>query len=536
MRTLIATCLWAMTLSTAALHAGIHDVTFHSALNNREVAIKVYTPPGYEKDGVRYPVVYNLHGGGGNPQRQWERTGSTIEKAMAERKVRPMIYVYANGLGDTLFLDYADNSLRVESMIVRELIPFIDRTYRTVASHEGRAIDGFSMGGYGALLIAFRHPQLFSSVVAYGAAMLDPATIRVGGENGQFPTEEFVKANSPWWRLAANKDRIVEHLRIRMVCGDQDAKWYPGNVKLNARAAELKVPIQWAPVEGVAHDTKGLYERVGEESLKFIEAGFAPPLPREEGIAEDIYYRSEANARDILVKVYLPPGYARSGKRYPVVYNLHGAGGGSPQRQWSRVRKTLKEAIETGRVAPRIYVFADGLGDTFFLDYADASVKAETAIVRELIPFIDRTYRTISTRESRAIDGFSMGGGGALRLAISYPELFGSVVSYGAALIKRDTNQKLDEKRYGDAAGYEKRNPWPLLEKNANAVRGKLRIRMVCGDADRLFPLNVEFKDRLQALKIPVDWAPVAGVAHDTKGLFDRAGEESLRFMQASAR
>jgi enterochelin esterase-like enzyme len=516
----------------AAVRADIHDVVFHSKLNRRDVPIKVYTPPGYEKGSARYPVVYNLHGGGGSPERQWDRTGKTIRDAMDGGKVRPMIYVYANGLGNTLFLDYADGSLKVESMIVRELIPFIDSKYRTIASHEGRAIDGFSMGGFGALLIAFRYPTLFSSAVSYGAAMLDPDMIRIGGENGQFPSKEFVEKNSPWGLLAANKDRIREHLRLRMVCGDKDEKWYPGNLKLKQRADELKVPVEWVSVEGVAHDTKGLYERVGLESLRFIEQGFDPPTPRREGVIQDLWYRSDLNDRDILIKVYTPPGYESGTKRYPVVYNLHGAGGGSPQRQWNRTRKTLKEAVETGKVAPLIYVFVDGLGDTFFLDYADNSVKAESTITRELIPFIDRTYRTMADREHRAIDGFSMGGGGAIRIAITYLELFGTVVSYGAALIRQDTNAKLDTRRYGDKSGYESRNPWPLLEKNADRIRNKLRIRMVCGDADRLFALNVAFKDRLRELHIPVEWVPVPGVAHDTKGLFDRVGVESIAFIQ----
>lgn len=59
---------------------------------------------------------------------------------------------------------------------------------------------------------------------------------------------------------------------------------------------------------------------------------------------------------------------------------------------------------------------------------------------------------------------------------------------------------------------------------------------MVCGDADRLFPLNVEFKQILEKLRISVEWVPVPGVAYDTKGLFDRVGLESLRFIEVGVR
>lgn len=523
-------------LAAAAAPGAIHDVRYRSELNKRDVAIKVYTPPGYETGKDRYPVVYNLHGGGGSPQRQWDRTNETLRDAIENKKVRPMIYVFAEGLGNTLFLDYPDGSVKVESMIVWELIPFIDKTYRTIASHEGRAIEGFSMGGYGALLIAFRYPTLFSSVVSYGGAVLSPDTARIVPNNqAQFPTMEHYEANSPWGRIEKNKDRINEHLRIRMVCGDADTKWYPGNVKLKEKADSLKVPVAWIPVAGVGHDTKGLYQRVGLDSLKFIEEGFAKPLDRKEGLAQDIVLRSELNGRNVWIKVYTPPGYEAGTQRYPVAYNLHGAGGGSPERQWVRAGVTLKEAIETGKVRPMIYVFVDGLGDTFFLDYADGTIKAESMIVKELIPFIDSRYRTIASRQGRSIDGFSMGGGGSLRLAIKYPELFSSVVSYGAALVRSD-RIRADDRRYGSKEYFDRNSPWTLVEENADRIRGKLAIRMVCGDKDGLYPLNVEFKDKLKKLGIPVDWVSIPDVAHDTKGLYRRVGVESLKFMEANFR
>ncbi len=511
--------------------AGIHDVRFKSVLNKRDVDIKVYTPPGYEQGKERYPIVYNLHGGDGSPQRQWDRTRSILVDSMENGRVRPMIYVYVAGLGNTLFLDYADGSLKVESMIVREVIPLIDSRYRTIASHEGRAIEGFSMGGFGALRTAFRYPELFSSVVSYGGAVLSPDSVDMGGTKSQFPNQDYFNANSPWGLIEKNADRVKEHLRIRIVFGDQDEKWYPGNVKLKDRAETLKVAVTWVPVAGIAHDTKGLYDRAGLESLKFIEAGFAGSLPRAEGLAQDLTYWSEANKRDIWIKVYTPPGYETGNNRYPVVYNLHGAGGGSPQRQWKRAGSTLKDAIENAKVRPMIYVFVDGLGDTFFLDYYDGSVKVETSLVKELIPFIDKQYRTVASREGRSIDGFSMGGGGSLRIAVKYPELFSSVVSYGAALIRSD-RLRPDDKRFGSKEYFDQNSPWHLIEKNADEVRGRLHIRMVCGDQDGLYKANVEFKELLGKLNIPVEWVPVPGVAHDTRGLYVRVGLESLKFME----
>jgi endo-1,4-beta-xylanase len=524
-----------LTVSVIAAHlafGGIHGVSYPSKLAKKSVPVKVYTPPGYDRGDERYPVVYNLHGGNGSPAIQWERTRKTLTDAIEGGKVRPMIYVFAEGFGNTLFLDYANGSIMAESSIVKELIPYIDSHYRTIGSHEGRAIEGFSMGGFGALKTAFRYPTLFSSVVSYGGAMLIPEMIEVGAPNSQFPSKKYFDENTPWGLAEPNKDRIIEHLKIRLVAGDQDEKWFKGSVGLKARLDELKIKTDWVPVAGVAHDTKGLYDRAGLESLEFIEKGFAPKLSRREGRAQDRWYYSELNHRDVIVKVYTPPEYDSGNARYAVVYNLHGAGGGSPERQWERARGTLKDAIENGKVRPMIYVFVDGLGDSFFIDYYDGSIKAESMIIQELIPFIDANYRTVASREGRAIDGFSMGGAGALTLAIKHPDLFSSVVSYGAALVMRDTSKP--GPRYVTKEYLEQNSPWTMVEKNAAAIRAKLRIRMVCGDQDRLLQVNTEFRDKLKELNIPVEWVAVPGLAHDTRGLYVRVGLDSLKFIQTS--
>lgn len=245
----------------------ILTLTYSSALNKQAIPIMIYLPPGYETGADRYPVVYNLHGGGGSPERQWDRTRKTLTDAMDNRKARPMIYVYVNGLGNTNFVNNKDGKL-IERSIVEELIPFVDKTYRTIASREGRAVDGFSMGGYGALMLAFRNPTLFSSVVSYGAALVIGATDKNYRDAAHFA--EF----DPRALTVKNRDAILKNLRIRMVSGDSD--WlFTSNVKFQAHVDSLKIPSDWVVVPGLAHCTQCLYENVGVESLKFMEESFA---------------------------------------------------------------------------------------------------------------------------------------------------------------------------------------------------------------------------------------------------------------------
>jgi len=249
------------------------------------------------------------------------------------------------------------------------------------------------------------------------------------------------------------------------------------------------------------------------------------------GCLEYRTYVSPLNQQDIPVMVYTPPGYKASGERYPVVYNLHGAGGGSPERQWKRIQATLTDAMENQKLRPVIYVFVNGLGDTFFIDTEDGSIKPESSIIQELIPFIDTNFRTIPTQQGRAIDGFSMGGCACLMLAFKHPELFSSVVSYGGAVIPPAIAPFSPIAKFHKREHYQAHSPWTWAHKNADAIRQGLRVRMICGDQDRLYAANEKFVQLLRKLEIPIDWITAPGVAHETGKLYRLFGLDGLTFM-----
>ena len=137
-------------------------------------SIIVYLPPGYEQQKkMRYPVVYLLHGfnGYGVGNKGWIREGGafnveTINRLITEKKISPMIVVMPDGsnrYGGSMYT----NSITTgnwEDYIVRELVAFIDKNYRTLPRAESRGIAGHSMGGYGALKLAMKHPEVFGAV------------------------------------------------------------------------------------------------------------------------------------------------------------------------------------------------------------------------------------------------------------------------------------------------------------------------------------------------------------------------------------
>ena len=127
------------------------------------------------------------------------------------------------------------------------------------------------------------------------------------------------------------------------------------------------------------------------------------------------------------MKVYLPPGYAKSGRRYPVVYFLHNAWW-SPRQVFEdgRMQGLLERGFSEGVVGEFIFVVADYTGPTTGSLYENSPVSGRWIdyTVDEVVPLIDRKYRTLARRESRAVVGDFFGGRGALKLAMIKADLF----------------------------------------------------------------------------------------------------------------
>jgi enterochelin esterase-like enzyme len=208
-----------------------------------------------------------------------------------------------------------------------------------------------------------------------------------------------------------------------------------------------------------------------------------PPKPGQlpAGVTHKTY-RSRSMNTDIGYLVYLPPDYASSGaRRYPVIYNLHGAGGN--ELHGFEEARLLDHGIRSGKWPPMIMMFPNGGQRTHYKDSADGKTLAETTVIRELIPHVDATYRTIAERKGRAIEGFSMGGRGSTRLAMKYPEMFTSLFNQ-AGNVMHLAEGPLNEYLGSDRARYVENDAYRLLTRNLARIKGQLRIQIWCGTQD----------------------------------------------------
>jgi len=135
-------------------------------------ALSVYLPPGYHETEDRYPVIYFLHGFGGN--HVIPGLPDILDYAITSGRIRPFILVVSDQRTSYGGSFYSNSGIfgNWEDFTAFDLVSHMDRNYRTIAKKESRGITGHSMGGYGALKIAMHHPEIFSTVYAISPGAL----------------------------------------------------------------------------------------------------------------------------------------------------------------------------------------------------------------------------------------------------------------------------------------------------------------------------------------------------------------------------
>jgi len=195
------------------------DVLRHNPLGDPHVRrIPVYLPPGYDESDTRYPVVYLLTGFAGrgtvmmNDSVFDENIQERMDRLISSGEVQPMILVLPDGMtryGGSQYINSSGTG-RYEDHLIEEIIPYINQTYRT--RPDARAIAGKSSGGYGALVLAMHHPELFSAVACHSGDMYFDFVYR----------PDFIKSLN-----AFDRHGITTLEELRDFLDDFDLKMYP---------------------------------------------------------------------------------------------------------------------------------------------------------------------------------------------------------------------------------------------------------------------------------------------------------------------
>ncbi len=258
-----------------------------SKILNKEVRYTIYLPPDYETSSRYYPVLYLLHGYTDNDIGwiQFGEANSIADKAISNGEIAPMILVMPDG-GVSWYINNYNDSVRYEDFFFKEFIPYIESHYRILTEKRFRAISGLSMGGYGSLVYALKHPDMFSSCVAFSPAIYtDQEIIDMKGDwwknvlgvvfnselNGKNRISKQWEDNDPFYLVKNGDINKIKSVRYYLDCGDNDFL-YKGNAAFHVLLRDLNIPHVYLMREGTHSWT---YWRSGLlDGLKFISASF----------------------------------------------------------------------------------------------------------------------------------------------------------------------------------------------------------------------------------------------------------------------
>ena len=247
-------------LTFAGFCAKVDTLDVPSAAMKRNLRAAVVLPESYAKSKVPFPVLYLLHGGGGQFS-DWLR--QTPDKMAVHRLADQYNLIIVMPEGDRLS-GYLDSPVQkdnlFETYITKEVIGKIDGTYRTVRDRKGRVIAGLSMGGHGALYLATRHPDLFCATGSMSGVMdLNYKTWRIDPEFEKAIESGFARILGP---LGASPDNYAANSVVNMVdrirasgqkiivdCGVDDFLIEP-NRELHRRLVYAKIPHEYTERPG----------------------------------------------------------------------------------------------------------------------------------------------------------------------------------------------------------------------------------------------------------------------------------------------
>lgn len=259
--------------------------SLRSKILERAVPYCVLLPPSYDTEkSRRYPVLYFLHGLGDNEQFFIHTGGfNLVEDLWEQHQLADFLIVTPQGAA-SFYVNSHDGRRRYEDFFLEEFLPGIEKRYRTETGRTNRGIAGISMGGYGALHIAFRRPQLFGAVEAHSAALLERlpnvaardarqmGRLRVLGDAFGNPFDAaFWNANDP---LTIARTASLAGLKVYFDCGSEDDYGFDGGAEaLDKLLTSRRIPHEFHLYPG-GHDWTYFAQHL-PASLEFQSHAFA---------------------------------------------------------------------------------------------------------------------------------------------------------------------------------------------------------------------------------------------------------------------
>lgn len=445
----------------------VRDQNLQSTVLNRAIKYAVLLPEGYDKSTKSYPVVYLLHGYGDNETAWYTNGGLQYYVDLYSTATVPMIYVMPEGY-NAYYIDRYNGNYPYMEMFVDELVPEIDRKFRTKADKSQRAVMGYSMGGYGALILPALNPDVFSVSIPlsmsfrtdeqYMAETQGSFDVQWApnfgpnkGVSGAARLSDYFKAHSPFHFFNQQSAGAHNQVKYLIDCGDDEESLIFTSNSLHGLMRDKGIDHEYRVRSG-GHSFD-YWKQSYKEALTFISNAVQNiPYPSEpepvavgELITADQVDEVEISAHE--VRIMFPADYSSGTSDYPVIYFIHDAAGGDQHENSIRALSMLRNAMTATRLYKAVVV------------EIPAGEYVTDSYMADVVSFVDDEYRTKRFAANRVVMANGTGGQRAVEIVSGSQDLFGDCFLYNAKLDEGELPLSDDVFYYldvtDDAGGYD---------------------------------------------------------------------------------
>lgn len=412
----------------------VESLEMHSNILGQKVNYSIYLPAGYDANEYDYPVVYLLHGMGDNETSwvEYGRIAQIADRAIAENEIVPMIFVIPQGFR-SYYVNFYDGSFNYQDMFVQELIPHIESKYRVLKDNRFRGTMGYSMGGFGALILPLNHPDVFSACVPLSISVRTDEqymTEDPGGWNeqwgrifggvgtiGEERITEYYKNNSPFHIFSNAASGTFNDLKIYIDNGDDEQTLAFSNEELHILMRNKNIPHEFRVRNG-GHSFSYWRESVvnGLRFLSDVFEGKSYRGDKELFPSASVLSKSQMGKVEISGKLYdlfTPKAYETSSRLYPVIYFFSD----DHTDEMQQMIEIVNFKINEGSIPPLMMLFVP---------------TDEQRLLEAIIPAMEKDHQARPGFRFRALLGVGEGANKALNYAIM-PEKFTACAIFDAS-------------------------------------------------------------------------------------------------------
>lgn len=413
-----------------------------SRILNRDISYSVLLPKEYDSLHSNYPVVYLLHGWGDN-ETAWTKYGLIAYYADANASI-PMIYVMPQGF-NTYYVNKYNGSFPYMDMFVKELVPSIDSLFRTIKDPQQRAVMGFSMGGYGALILPAKNPDVFKTGVVlsmsyrtdaqYMSESQDGWNSQWGsifggvGSSGTARLTDYYKVNNPFYFFKNQGDKSLNGQNYFFDCGDDEENLSEPNDDLHDLLRSLDIKHEYRVRNG-GHSWDYWHKSL-PEALKFISSAVQKipypddPTPVSVGAAVPAgrIFAEQLEGSQITFNVTVPTAYLSDTNHYAVLLVLHDRNAATQDKESQNLLSLLNSSMVSSKIPNSLVVE---------IPLQTEPVTAE--VLKRIISQVSAKYRTIADKKHIILSGNKQAGLLAYQLMPDCADLINACLLFDANL------------------------------------------------------------------------------------------------------